>query len=269
MHRILLSASSVVRNGGQNEMQTLKGKTALVVGASSGVGRATLGALAAEGMKVVGVARGRERLDRIVRDTAGEVSGIAADATMPDVAARLVREVDPDVVVLSMGVLAELHPVDEHTWESFSAPWNVDVKAAFHLCQEVVRKPLRPGSTVILLSSGAAIAGSPLSGGYAGAKRMQWLLAGYMQGLSERRGLGLRFAALLPKQLIVGTAIGDAASTAYAAQAGIGQQQFMARWEKQLMPDGVASAIVQIARGEPGTEATSLAVSGTGIEALQ
>ena len=79
-------------------MQSLKGRTALVVGASSGVGRATLGAFAAEGMRVVGVARGRERLDRIVRDTAGEVTGIAADATMPDVAARLVREVDQRAV---------------------------------------------------------------------------------------------------------------------------------------------------------------------------
>ncbi len=250
-------------------MQTLKGKTALVVGASSGVGRAALEAFAAEGMRVVGVARGRERLDRIVRDTAGEVTGIAADATMPEVAARLVREVDPDVVVLAMGVISELRPVDEFTWESFSAPWNVDVKAAFHLCQEVVRKPLRPGSTVILLSSGAAINGSPLSGGYAGAKRMQWLLAGYMQGLSDRRGLGLRFAALLPKQLIVGTAIGDAASLAYGTQAGIGQAEFMARFGTQLMPDGVATAIVGIARGEPGTEATSLAVTGSGIQALQ
>ena len=59
-------------------MQVLKGRTALVVGASSGVGRAALVALAAQGMRVCGVARDRERLDRIVRDAPGEVTAVAA-----------------------------------------------------------------------------------------------------------------------------------------------------------------------------------------------
>ena len=249
-------------------MQTLKGKSAVVVGASSGVGRATLVALAAQGMRVCGVARGGERLDRIVRETPGEVVAVTADATDPEVATRLVRDHDPDLLVLALGVRPQIAPIDEYTWESFSAPWHTDVKAAFHFCQEALCKPLRPGSTVVVVSSGAAINGSPLSGGYAGAKRMQWLLAGYMQRLAERRGLGLRFVALVPKQMIVGTEIADAASRGYGDESGIGQAKFMERYGVQLMPEGVADAILKIARADEGTEATSIAVTGAGIEAL-
>ena len=250
-------------------MQVLKGKAALVMGASSGVGRATLVTLATQGMRVCGVARDRERLERIVRDAPGEVWALAEDATRPEVVARLIRTVDPDLVVIALGARPRMAAVDEHTWESFSAPWNTDVKAAFHVCQEAVRRPLRSGSTVVIVSSGAAMGGSPLSGGYAGAKRMQWWLAGYMQGISNKRGLGIRFAAVVPKQLIVGTAIGDAASTAYGDEAGIGQAKFMERFPVQLMPEGVAEAIVKIARGEPGTQSVAIGVTGQGIEALE
>jgi NAD(P)-dependent dehydrogenase (short-subunit alcohol dehydrogenase family) len=249
-------------------MADLKGKSAVVVGASSGVGRATLLALAACGMRVCGVARGRERLDRIVREAPGEVTAVAADATLPGFAARILGDADPDLVALCAGVRPHLAPVDEHTWETFSEAWNTDVKVTFDLCQEAIRRPLRPGSVVVIVSSGAAIAGSPLSGGYAGAKRMQWLLAGYMQRLSETRKLGIRFVALVPKQLIVGTEIGEAASSAYAAAAGISQEKLMERFGAPLMPEGVAEAIVKIARGEPGTEGAAMAVSGKGIEPL-
>jgi hypothetical protein len=42
------------------------------------------------------------------------------------------------------------------------------VQHAFHWIREALLLPLRPGSTVVAMSSGAAVAGSPLSGGYAG-----------------------------------------------------------------------------------------------------
>jgi NAD(P)-dependent dehydrogenase (short-subunit alcohol dehydrogenase family) len=193
---------------------------------------------------------------------------MVADATQPEVAARIVRELDPDLVVLALGVRPKMAPIDEHTWESFSAPWNTDVRAAFHVCQEAVRRPLRPGSTVIIVSSGAAVAGSPLSGGYAGAKRMQWLLAGYMQELSKRRGLGIRFVAVLPKQLVVGTTIAAEASNAYGEAAGIGAAKFMERFGTALVPEGVADAIVAIAR-DPKSETKAFGVTGAGIELIE
>ena len=247
---------------------TLRGKTAVIVGASSGIGRATLVALAHQGMRVYGIARSAERLERIAREAAGDVTAIVADATRPEVAARIVRELDPDLVVLALGARPHMGPIDTHTWESFSEPWNTDVKAAFHVCQEAVTRPLRRGSTVVIVSSGAAIGGSPLSGGYAGAKRMQWFLAGYMQALSERRDLGIRFVALVPKQLVVGTAMADEASQAYGDAAGIGAARFMERFAEPLLPEAVADAIVAIAN-DPSPGATAVGVTGAGTELLQ
>ncbi len=249
-------------------MGSLKGKSAVVVGATSGIGRATLLALAAEGARVCGVARSRERLDRIAREAPGEVTALVGDASSAELAERLVRETDPDLIVVSVGERPRMGPVDEQTWDSFSAVWNNDVKATFLIGQQAIRRPLRPGSLVVVLASGAAIAGSPLSGGYAGAKRMQWFLAGYLQGISDRRRLGIRFVALCPKQLIVGTTIGESAASAYADLAGISEEKFMERFPTPLAPEGVADAIVKIARGEAGLEGTAFALTGRGLEPL-
>lgn len=250
-------------------MATLETKTALVLGASSGIGRATLLALAGRGMKVHGVARDEARLGRLVREAPGDVAALVGDATRAELVERWIAETDPDVIVVALGVRPRMATVDDQSWESFSAPWNTDVKVAFHVCQAAVRRPLRRGSTVVLVSSGAAIQGSPLSGGYAGAKRMQWLLAGYMQALSRKRDLGLRFVAVVPKQLVVGTEIADLASSAYAGESGISQAEFMARFGAPLVPEQVADAIVDIASADPYPEANAIAVTGRGMEALQ
>lgn len=249
-------------------MDVLKGKSALVVGASSGVGRATLLALAAQGARVWGVARNRERLERIAREAAGEVRAIAGDATDPELVARAVREANPTIIVVSVGARPRLGPIEEQSWESFSEVWNTDLKASFHLGQEALRRPLPPGSRVLFVSSGAAVGGSPLSGGYAGAKRMQWFLASYLQRRSEARALGIRFTAVVPLQLLAGTEIAEAAGTAYAALAGLTLERFMARFGAPLTAEGTAEAIVKILRGEVEAQADALGVSGAGIEAL-
>jgi NAD(P)-dependent dehydrogenase (short-subunit alcohol dehydrogenase family) len=249
-------------------MAELKGKKAVVVGASSGIGRSTLLSLAAQGMKTVGVARGRERLERIAREAPGEVTAMAGDASDPAMAARLIREADPDVLVIALGVHPHMAPADEQTWETFSAIWNGDLKATFHLGQEALRRPLRPGSTVIVVSSGAAIVGSSMSGGYAGAKRMQWFFAGYLQAIADKRKLGLRFVTIVPHQLIAGTTIGEAAAQAYSAQEGISPAALMERFGPTLTPDGVADVIVKVARDELGKGGTALQVQGKGVQVL-
>jgi NAD(P)-dependent dehydrogenase (short-subunit alcohol dehydrogenase family) len=134
---------------------------ALVMGASSGVGHATAGAL---------TATGRER-----------------DATDPAQVAALLAEADPDLVVVAAGTRPRMASIEEQSWESFSTPWNVDVKIAFEVGRAALSRPLRPNSTVLMVSSGAGLDGSPRSGGYAGAKRMQMFLAGYLQPAADAR----------------------------------------------------------------------------------
>lgn len=164
----------------------MKLNRALVIGATSGVGRATASALTSAGVRVV-------------------ASGSDRDATDPAQVAALLGEADPDLVVIAAGARPRMASIDEQSWESFSAPWNVDVKIAFEVGRAVLGRPLRPGSTVLIVSSGAGLHGSPLSGGYAGAKRMQMFLASYLQRAADSRGLGIRFVAIAPRQFLVGT----------------------------------------------------------------
>ena len=139
----------------------------------------------------------------------GAVRTLQADATDASTVRRLLHEYKPQLVVLAAGVRPQMGTLDEFSWETFSIPWNADTQAAFHLLKAALTVPLAPGSTVAIVSSGAAVAGSPLSGGYAGAKRMQWFMAEYAQEVSDAKKLGISFFAVLPRQLIEGTEIGN------------------------------------------------------------
>ncbi|HEX6764002.1 MAG TPA: hypothetical protein VF103_00965, partial [Polyangiaceae bacterium] len=119
-----------------------------------------------------------------------------------------------------------------------------------------------------IVSSGAGLGGSPISGGYAGAKRMQMFLASYLQGVSDARSLGLRFVALVPKQLIAGTEIAERAATAYGERAGISAEKYMERFGTPLTSDDVARVIVDVLRGELAPGVQVLGVTGKGVEPI-
>ena len=251
-------------------MERFKGKVAVVTGGASGVGRATVEALAAQGARVRVVSRSADKLEKVKQEVKGAIEIVQGDITDSAVVARSLGEITPDLLVLSAGQPPVHGPVTEHTWESFSVNWNNDVKSTFHYGQEVLRRPLRPGSTVVILSSGAALGGglSPLTGGYGGAKWTQKLLAVYLQGISDERKLGIRFVALIPRQMIAGTEIADRASKMYAAKAGITQEKFMERFGKPLTPQMVAEGILTISRGE-GPAGPAIAITGnSGLEAM-
>ena len=240
----------------------------MVIGGSSGVGKATVEALLAAGARVTAVARGREKLEALKKQLGDGVATLQGDAADPSVSERLVRELRPDLVVLAAGVNPTMGPVDELSWDAFSEAWSSDVKASFHFLKHAFALPLAPGSTIVMLSSGAAIGGSYLTGGYAGAKRMQWLLAGYAQKISDAKKLGIRTMAVLPKQLIVGTDIGASASTNYGAALGIGAEAFMKRFKEPLDAPKVAAAILSALSGEIPSDVSAIVVSGTGYEPI-
>jgi NADP-dependent 3-hydroxy acid dehydrogenase YdfG len=253
------------RNKRKESMTSLRGKTAVVIGGSSGVGKATVKALISAGIRVTGVARGADRLRALKMEVGDELVTLQGDATDPAFTERLLRELRPDLVVLTAGVIPQMRRVDEFDWESFSEAWNVDVKASFLVVKQALTLPLRPGSTVVLVSSGAAIDGSPLSGGYAGAKRMQWFLAAYAQKVSDAKKLGIRMVAVLPRP-IDGTTIGAGAANAYGPMSGITAEAFMKRIGVSL--DKVASAILTALEGGVPTEINAIAVAPAGIEPL-
>ena len=159
-------------------MIELRNKTALVTGGSGGLGRRIVEALAAEGAKVWAIARDAGRLERLRQDVKG-LQIRAADVTDPQVVSQALGEIHPDILVLSVGARPANVPVHEQTWEKFASAWETDVKSTFFFGKEALLMPMAPGSVVAIMSSGAAVVGSSLSGGYAGAKRMQWFLAQY------------------------------------------------------------------------------------------
>jgi NAD(P)-dependent dehydrogenase (short-subunit alcohol dehydrogenase family) len=195
----------------------IDGSVALVTGASRGFGRGIATALASAGAQVTGVARDPAALGELAAQLGGSFTPVVADAADPVVAGQLIDAYRPTVLVLNAGATPLPRPIQHHTWQTFSRNWEVDVAQVFHWVREGLLAPLEPGSTVITLSSGAALFGSPLSGGYAGAKAaIRWLTA-YAAEESARAGLGVRFVSLLP-QLTPATALGAVYAAAYAAR---------------------------------------------------
>jgi NAD(P)-dependent dehydrogenase (short-subunit alcohol dehydrogenase family) len=200
--------------------QDLAGSTAIVTGASRGFGRAIAIALHGAGAQVVGVARDGAGLGELRAQLGDGFTPAAGDAADPVTAGHLIDTYQPRVLVLNAGASPLPRPLHQHTWQTFSRNWDVDVQHAFHWTREALLRPLAPGSVVVAMSSGAAVQGSPLSGGYAGAKAAIRFLASYAADESEQAGLGIRFTAVLP-QLTPATELGAAAVAGYAARAGV------------------------------------------------
>jgi NAD(P)-dependent dehydrogenase (short-subunit alcohol dehydrogenase family) len=159
-------------------------------------------------------------------------------------------------------------PIHEQSWEQFGRAWETDVKATFAFGREALLMPMAPGSVVVIVSSGAAIGGSPLSGGYAGAKRMQWFLAQYLQQESDTLKLSIRFVALLPRQIIGATELGHAAASAYAARQGISEQAFLERFGPLLTPEGVGRGVVALLTDGAYQDGLAFGLTSQGLAAL-
>ena len=232
----------------KTQADSLAGTTAIVTGASRGFGRGIATALTAAGAHVVGVARSGAQLDEL-RDELGDTfTPVVADAADPATASRLIAEHRPRTLVLCAGASPTMSSLPEQTWESFSKNWNVDVAQAFHWIRETLQRPLAPGSSVIAISSGAAVNGSPLSGGYAGAKATVRFITGYAAIESQRAGLGIDFVSVLP-QLTPTTDLGAPAVAAYAAREGLDVDTFLKHRGPVLTPEQAGRSVVELAAG--------------------
>jgi len=228
-------------------------QTAVVTGASRGFGRATAAALVAGGTHVVGIARNEPAL-RAVREEFGDgFTPRAGDAADEELARAVVAEHRPGLLVLNAGAVPHMAPVHEQTWETFSRNWQVDTKHVFAWTSAALRAPLAPGSVVVSLSSGAAIGGSPLSGGYASAKAAVRYLRGYAADEAERAGLRIRFVTLLPSLTPHG-GVGAAGVAGYAVRQGVTPAEFVDAMPSVLTAEQVAKAVLDVA-GDAGSAA--------------
>jgi len=247
-------------------MNELTRKKVLVVGASRGLGRGIAEAFSAAGATVVAVARDGPRLAELARSGPGMVAEVA-DATDPAVAETLLERHQPDVLVLVAGAAPLPRRLQDHTWETFSANWNSDVRIGFHWLRKVLLLPLEPGSRVLVMSSGASLGSSPLSGGYAGAKATLRFMADYAGQEAGRAGLGISVTAVLPR-LTSATDLGRPFVAAYAARAGITEAQFLSQLGPPVTPAAAGQAFVQLATADPASMAPAYLLTGDGPQPL-
>ena len=248
-------------------MSDLSDTTTVVVGASRGLGRGIARAFDGAGAPVVAVARTGPALVELAAEGTNIQTEIA-DASDPSVASRVLDQYQPNVLILVAGANPVMRPLQHQTWETFSANWNTDVKIAFTWLREALLKPLPPGSRVAVVSSGAAINGSPASGGYAGAKATQRFLASYAQEEARRAGLDITVTAVMPRMSPFAN-VGRSGVRAYAARSGQTEEAFVKQLGDVWTPESAGSAFVDLVRADPATTAAEYLLTGAGLQKLQ
>jgi NAD(P)-dependent dehydrogenase (short-subunit alcohol dehydrogenase family) len=247
---------------------SLKDKNIVVTGGSRGLGLGLVEALVAHGARVTVVARDADALESIHARLG--VATISADVTDETAAQRILAEVRPDILALNAGTKPRMGRLDQLSWADFTAPWETDVKAGLYWLQAALKLPLKPGSRVLVVSSGAAVTGSPMSGGYGGAKRMLWFMAKYASGVSEQKDLGIRFQAIVPQQMVGGTGVGDTGANAYARATGIKREEFLARFGAPMPPREFGEKVVSVLDDPKYAEGFAFGLKGdTGVTMLE
>jgi NAD(P)-dependent dehydrogenase (short-subunit alcohol dehydrogenase family) len=157
------------------DQQSLDGRTAIVTGASRGIGAAIARALDRAGARVVLVARDREALAGVAADLHNGPVVLPVDLADPDAPARLVAEARDRVgaidVLVNNAALAARAPTDELDAALVDRLYAVNVRAPLLLIAALVPSMVERGrGAIINISSGSAVVGTPRRAAYAATK---------------------------------------------------------------------------------------------------
>jgi 3-oxoacyl-[acyl-carrier protein] reductase len=240
-------------------MTTLQNKTALVTGASRGIGRATALALAEAGAHVL-VHYGRsaaeaESLVAAIEAKGGRATAISADLATPDGAALLARQVRSivgdrlDVLVSNAGI-SKSAAIADYTVEDFDSLFATNVRGPFFLVQQLL-PVLGNGSNIIVISS--VVAGSvvgkpglenPSILAYASTKgALETLVKNWAAILGPR---GIRVNAVAPG--IIDTDMSNFTKTEAGREVALGMQALKRLGKPEDIADVVAFVASDAAR---------------------
>ena len=231
-------------------MFNLAGKTALVTGASRGIGRASAVALAAAGAQVlVHYGRGAKEADDVaseIRRAGGHADAIAADLAAADGPHKLAKQVRTivgdrlDILVANAGV-SKAVGVEETTVEDFNALFAVNVRAPFFLVQQLL-PILHEGSSIVLVSSLAAHAVVGTLPAYAASKgAIDTLVKHFAVALGQR---GIRVNAVAPG--VVATEMSNFTKTDAGRDYVLGLQTL----KRLAQPDDLGDVVAFLASSE-------------------
>jgi NAD(P)-dependent dehydrogenase (short-subunit alcohol dehydrogenase family) len=184
-------------------MPNFSGKTALVTGASRGMGRASALALAAAGAQVlVHYGRGANEAEAVVaeiRKTGGRADAIAADLAAADGAHKLAKQARAivgdrlDILVANAGI-SKAATIEETTVEDFDKLFAVNVRAPFFLVQQLL-PIMSKGSSIVFLSSLGAHAVVGTIPAYAATKGAIDTLVKHFASMLGARGIRVNAVA--------------------------------------------------------------------------
>jgi short-subunit dehydrogenase len=195
-------------------MNHLNGETAVVTGASRGIGSAVSEMLASEGAKVVMVARGQADLDRrreeisvLGPDPVGVAADIRTDAGIDAVSAATSEAVGvPNIIVANAGI-GMYASILETTMQDFDDILATNVRGTYSLVKAFLPGMLERGSGhVVILASVAGLHGFPNETAYCTSKFAQ---VGFAQALdNEVREQGIKVSCICPGGVNTDFAIG-------------------------------------------------------------
>ncbi|MGL4285850.1 MAG: SDR family oxidoreductase [Phreatobacter sp.] len=187
-------------------MTQLHGKTAIITGASSGIGRATARLFAREGCRLIVAARRQPQLDALVgeiREGGGEALALAGDVKDEAFAKALVDEAvgcfgGLDIAFNNAGILGEMGPVPDMARTSWAEVIETNLTSAFLGAKYQIPAMIRRGGGSVIFTSTFVghTAGMPGMAAYAASKAG---LIGLMRVLAVEFGpQGVRVNALVP-----------------------------------------------------------------------
>lgn len=228
-------------------MTPCKGKTALVTGASRGIGRSAALALAQSGAQVlVHYAHGAQQAKAVVeeiRASGGKAEAISADLATPSGPADLARKVQAivgdrlDILVANAGV-SQAASIEDTTMEDFDRQFAVNVRAPFFLVQQLL-PIMGERSSITFTSSLAAHAAVGTLPAYAATKGAIDTLVIHFAALLGPRGI--RVNAVAPG--VVDTEMSSFARTDAGRDYTLGMQAL----KRVAQPDDIGGAIAFLA----------------------
>ncbi len=228
-------------------MTNLSGKTALVTGASRGIGRATALSLAKAGAQVlVHYSNSEAEAVAVVAEivaAGGRAQAIAADLVAPDGAHKLAAQVRAivggrlDILVANAGISKDA-AIEDLTVAEFDKLFAVNVRAPYFLVQQLL-PILNDGSSIVLVSSLAAHASVGTLSAYAATKgAIDTLVKHFAAALGPK---GIRVNAVAPG--VVNTDMSHFVKNDAGRDFTLGMQAL----KRVALPDDIASAITFLA----------------------